>query len=148
MLLGYELAEEVWKEAESVNGRRRGVVTDSADTTDAAPAVHTRACGCCRWRWGCVVAVSSAYVSCAGSCATCVGTPAKWSCLSCAIVGCPLGLGSVAVSFVRASRCSDEAGSQDSLRARSGATDNASAGCDKREVVQWDRGYSHRGGTC
>ena len=95
MLLGYVLGEEVWKEAESVNGRRRGVVTDSAVTTDAAPAVQTRACGCCRWRWGCVAAVASSCVGCAATCAVCVATPAKWSCLaclSCALVGCPLSI--------------------------------------------------------
>ena len=95
VLLGYVLGEEVWKEAESVNGRWRGVVTDQAGTTDAAPAVQTRACGCCRWRWGCVATVASSCLGCGGTCAICVATPAKWSCLTClacALVGCPLSI--------------------------------------------------------
>lgn len=90
-LLGYQTGEEIWKEATSVNGKRRNVANDTADSSRSLG----RGCGCCRWRWGCVATVASACVGCGSTCATCVFTPAKWSCaacLSCALVGCPIGI--------------------------------------------------------
>lgn len=94
-LFGYETGEEIWKEAESVNGRRRGVIgaNGKAGTTPIEP--RRRGCGCCRWRWRCVATVASSCVGCGATCATCIATPAKWACsacLACAFVGCPIGI--------------------------------------------------------
>ncbi|QYJ16281.1 hypothetical protein Rxycam_02114 [Rubrobacter xylanophilus DSM 9941] len=78
--------------ATSVNGRQRSVV---AAAGAASNSQLERGCGCCRWSWGCVATVGSACVSCAKQCAECVATPAKWACgvcLSCALVGCPVGI--------------------------------------------------------
>lgn len=90
-LFGYETGEEIWKEAESVNGRRRSIVATTAGSSERPGG----GCGCCRWKWGCVATVASACVGCGSTCATCVGTPAKWACgacLACAFVGCPIGI--------------------------------------------------------
>jgi hypothetical protein len=90
-LFGYVTGEEIWKEAASVNGRRRNIALDTADSSKSSG----RGCGCCRWRWGCVATVASSCVGCGGTCATCIATPAKWACgacLSCAFVGCPIGI--------------------------------------------------------
>lgn len=90
-LFGYETGKEIWKEATSVNSRRRNVVADGASSSKSL----ARGCGCCRWRWGCVATVASACVGCGSTCATCIATPAKWACgacLACAFVGCPIGI--------------------------------------------------------
>lgn len=90
-LFGYETGEEIWKEATSVNGRRRSAVVDAASSSKSLG----RGCGCCRWRWGCVATVASTCVGCGATCAACIATPAKWACgacLACALVGCPIGI--------------------------------------------------------
>jgi hypothetical protein len=93
MLLTAVPGKEVVKAAESVNGEQRTLVVSTS--TSQAQGVRLARCGCCRWRWGCVATVASSCVGCAATCATCVATPAKWvcgACLSCALVGCPLGI--------------------------------------------------------
>lgn len=91
ILFGYETGEEIWKEATSVNGRRRNAVDAAAGSSKSLG----RGCGCCRWRWGCVATVASSCIGCGSTCATCIATPAKWACgacLACAFVGCPIGI--------------------------------------------------------
>lgn len=94
MLLTAVPDKEVVKTAESVNGKQRNT-NARMNASQAQRSLQASGCACCRWNWSCVATVAAGCVGCGGTCATCVATPAKWACagcLSCAFVGCPVGI--------------------------------------------------------